>query len=76
VQQCSGIDGLWGYRAGNEDISVPIARKLGEQIVQADGDVVAGNCLLANTAIAEQTGLVASHPLQVLARAYGIPEEL
>jgi Fe-S oxidoreductase len=29
VQQCSGIDGMWGLRAGNADISVPIARKLG-----------------------------------------------
>ena len=56
VQQCSGIDGMWGFRAGNEDISVPIAKKLGEQIAKAGGDVVAGDCHLANTAIAEQTG--------------------
>jgi Fe-S oxidoreductase len=75
VQQCSGIDGMWGLRAGNEDISVPIAEKLGEQIEQAGGDVVAGDCHLANTAIVEQTGRTAQHPLQVMARAYGIPEE-
>ena len=75
VQQCSGIDGMWGFRAGNEDISVPIAKKLGEQIEKAGGDVVAGDCHLANTAIAEQTGRTAQHPLQVMARAYGIPEE-
>jgi Fe-S oxidoreductase len=29
----------------------------------------------ANTAITEQTGRVPVHPLQVMARAYGIPEE-
>jgi glycerol-3-phosphate dehydrogenase subunit C len=75
VQQCSGIDGMWGFRAGNEDISVPIAKKLGEQIEKAGGDVVAGDCHLANTAIVEQTGSIAQHPLQVMARAYGIPEE-
>ena len=75
VQQCSGIDGMWGFRAGNEDISVPIAKKLGDQIDKAGGDVVAGDCHLANTAIAEQTGRTAQHPLQVMARAYGIPEE-
>lgn len=75
VQQCSGIDGMWGFRAENEDISIPIAEKLGEMIERADGDVVAGDCHLANTAIVEQTGQVAKHPLQVLARAYGIPEE-
>jgi glycerol-3-phosphate dehydrogenase subunit C len=76
VQQCSGIDGMWGLRAENTDISVPIAEKLGNEIRKAAGDVVAGDCHLANTAIAEQTGESPLHPLQLVARAYGIaPEE-
>ena len=75
VQQCSGIDGMWGLRAGNEWISVPIAEKLAGMIRKADGDVVTGDCHLANTAIVEQTGEAATHPIQLLARAYGIPEE-
>ena len=75
VQQCSGIDGMWGLRAENTDISVPIAGKLADEIRRADGDVVAGDCHLANTAITEQTGEVPMHPLQLVARAYGIPEE-
>ena len=33
----------------------------------AGGDVVAGDCHLANTAIVEQTGRTAQHPLQVMA---------
>lgn len=75
VQQCSGIDGMWGLRAENTAISLPIAGKLAEEIRRADGDVVAGDCHLANTAIMEQTGETPMHPLQLLARAYGIPEE-
>ncbi len=75
VQQCSGIDGMWGFRAGNEEISVPIAKKLGEHIDKAGGDIVAGDCHLANTAIVEQTGRTPQHPLQVMARAYGISPE-
>lgn len=75
VQQCSGIDGMWGLRAENTEISVPIARKLGDDILRAGGDVVTGDCHLANTAINEQTGRAPLHPLQLLARAYGIPEE-
>jgi hypothetical protein len=54
---------------------VPIAEQLGEQIDKAGGDIVAGDCHLANTAIVEQTGRTARHPLQVMARAYGIAEE-
>jgi glycerol-3-phosphate dehydrogenase subunit C len=75
VQQCSGIDGTWGLRAENTDISVPIARKLADQIEKADGQVIAGDCHLANTAITEQTGRQPMHPLQLIARAYGISEE-
>jgi Fe-S oxidoreductase len=74
VQQCSGIDGMWGLRAGNEQLAIPIARKLAEQIDAAGSSVVAGDCSLANTAIAEQTGLTPSHPISLLARAYGIRE--
>jgi Fe-S oxidoreductase len=75
VQQCSGIDGTWGLRAENAPIAIPVAQKLGEAIVAAQGDVVAGDCHLANTAIAERTGATPVHPLQVIARAYGIPPE-
>ncbi len=75
VQQCSGIDGMWGLRAENADISVKIGGKLADEIRRADGDVIAGDCHLANTAITEQTGETPMHPLQLIARAYGIPEE-
>lgn len=75
VQQCSGIDGMWGLRAENAELSMPIAEKLGKMITAANGDVVTGDCHLANTAISEQTGLIPLHPLQVLARAYGIAPE-
>jgi Fe-S oxidoreductase len=76
VQQCSGIDGMWGLRAENTEISLPIAAKLGEQIRHAGGEVIAGDCHLANTAITEQTGHQPLHPLQLIARAYGISEEV
>jgi glycerol-3-phosphate dehydrogenase subunit C len=85
VQQCSGVDGTWGLRAGNEAIAVPMAEALAERIERiecADGPTgagtvatVAGDCSLANLAIAEQTGRRPSHPLSVMARAYGIPTD-
>jgi Fe-S oxidoreductase len=75
VQTCSGIDGMWGLRAENAELSMPIAKKLADEINAAEGDEVAGDCHLANTAITEQTGKTPSHPLQLLARAYGIPAE-
>ena len=75
VQQCSGIDGMWGLRAENAHLSLPIGEKLGQMVKDAGGDIVTGDCHLANTAINEQTGNKPVHPLQMIARAYGIPEE-
>ncbi len=75
VQQCSGIDGMWGLRAENAAISIPMATRLADQIRRANGDVIAGDCHLANTAITEQTGQQPVHPMQLIARAYGIGEE-
>ena len=40
VQQCSGIDGMWGLRAENAHLSMPIAEKLGKLINDANGGVV------------------------------------
>jgi glycerol-3-phosphate dehydrogenase subunit C len=75
VQQCSGIDGMWGLRAENYELSLPLGKRLGELVEQAGGEAVAGDCHLANGVIVEQTGRVPLHPLQVVARAYGIAEE-
>jgi Fe-S oxidoreductase len=75
IDQSSGVDGMWGYRAGNEEVSLSAARKLADAITVAESAVVAGDCHLANIVILEQTGTAPQHPLQVLARAYGIAEE-
>jgi glycerol-3-phosphate dehydrogenase subunit C len=75
VDESAGVDGMWGWRRGNETLAGPVAAALGAQIEQADGDVVAGDCHLANTVIAEVTGRRPQHTLQFLARAYGIDPE-
>ena len=76
IDQSSGLDGIWGYRAGNEAVSLSVAQKLADAITAVDSELVAGDCHLANTVIEEQTGTAPLHPLHVLARAYGIAEEL
>jgi Fe-S oxidoreductase len=75
VAECSGIDGTWGLRAENFDAARGVAAKLSDAIVKPDGDVVAGDCALANGAIMLETGRVPEHPIQIVARAYGIAEE-
>jgi glycerol-3-phosphate dehydrogenase subunit C len=75
VQKCSGIDGTWGLRSENYELARRVAAPLRDALQKADADVVAGDCHLANGAIIQETGTTPVHPLQLLARAYGIPPE-
>jgi Fe-S oxidoreductase len=72
VDRCSAIDGTWGLRAENVEMARTIAQPLMDAVANADTDLVAGDCHLSNTAITEGTGKQPVHPLQVLARAYGL----
>lgn len=75
VAECSGVDGTWGYRAENFEASRQVAKKMATAIGKAGGDVVVGDCQLANGGIVQETGRTPQHPLSTLARAYGIPED-
>jgi glycerol-3-phosphate dehydrogenase subunit C len=76
IQQSAGIESLWGYRAADDTIASDQARRfIGavDRVHAQQSGAVAGDCHLANTVIAEHTELVAVHPIQIIARAYGIP---
>jgi Fe-S oxidoreductase len=75
VDKSSGIDGTWGYRPENYELARRVAQPMKQALDDAGGDVVAGDCHLANGAIFEETGRRPVHPIQVIARAYGIPDE-
>jgi glycerol-3-phosphate dehydrogenase subunit C len=75
VAECSAIDGTWGYRSENYEISRRVARKMADAIDRAGNETVAGDCHLANGGIFQETGKQPVHPIQVVARAYGIAPE-
>jgi len=75
VDKCSGIDGMWGMRSENYELARRVAAPMAAAIEAIDAEAVAGDCHLANSAINQETGRVPVHPLQLLARAYGIAAE-
>jgi Fe-S oxidoreductase len=75
VERCAAIDGTWGLRAENLEMAKRVAKPLMDKVRESTDDLVAGDCHLANTAIEEDTGKAPSHPMQVVARAYGIEYE-
>jgi hypothetical protein len=48
---------------------------MAEAIKKADSEAVAGDCSLANGGIVLETGTQPVHPLSLVARAYGLPED-
>jgi len=75
VHGCSGANGIWGLSAEHEAASSEQAAQLAARLGVTDDRLVVGDCHRANTTIVEQSGGVVVHPLQALARAYGIPTE-
>ncbi len=75
VQRCSGIDGTWGYRAENYELARRVAAPLGREVDAAGNAVVCGDCHLANGSIRQETGTQPVHPMQLMARAYGVGGE-
>ncbi|MSQ23488.1 MAG: ferredoxin [Chloroflexi bacterium] len=75
IDRCAGIDGTWGLRASNYELARKVAQPMKDEIERANAEVVVGDCHLANGAIVEETGRRPVHPIQFMARAYGIPEE-
>jgi glycerol-3-phosphate dehydrogenase subunit C len=75
IERCSAIDGTWGLRAENVELARRVAKPLMEKVRDSNAELVVGDCQLANVAIDEGSGKRPIHPLQVLARAYGVGEE-
>ncbi len=74
VDKCAGIDGGWGMRTKNYDLARKVALPLVNAVQKDQHACIAGDCALANGVITEETGRKPLHPIQVLARAYGLPE--
>jgi glycerol-3-phosphate dehydrogenase subunit C len=74
VNRCSAIDGTWGLRKENVAMAKTIAKPLMEKVANSQAELIVGDCNLSNTAIKEATGKEPLHPLQVMARAYGLEE--
>lgn len=72
LERCSAIDGTWGLRVGNVELARRVAKPLMEKVRDSEAQLVTGDCQLANVAIDEGSGKRPIHPLQVLARAYGV----
>jgi len=71
VDRAAGTGVTWGWREAHVGTSLARACRLADDLGEPTADLVVGEDHRANTAILEQTGVLPSHPLEVIARAYG-----
>jgi Fe-S oxidoreductase len=72
---CSGHDGTWAMKKEYFNLAQIVARGLHRGVNESKADVVATDCSLAGLQIRQGTGRMTVHPIEVLAKAYGIEEE-
>ncbi|HZS10251.1 MAG TPA: anaerobic glycerol-3-phosphate dehydrogenase subunit C [Blastocatellia bacterium] len=72
---CSGHDGTWAMKKEYFELSQKVAGKLHRGVRESEADLVATDCSLAGLQITQGTGRVTLHPVEVLAKAYGLDEK-
>jgi len=83
IERCSGHGGSWGVMKGNFDTALKIGRPVARQALRDAKPLLASECPLAGLHILQGMELLANgervsqrawHPIELVARAYGIAE--
>ena len=85
IERCSGHGGSWGMMKDNFDTALKVGRPAARQALEANGGAVVSECPLAalhilqgmkglNAASDEKHAIpdVVPHPIEIIARAYGL----
>jgi Fe-S oxidoreductase len=70
---CTGVDGTWGLRSSNRDMSVKVTKEqVLDKLIAMDPqpDYVVSDCPLAGSRIEEELGIKILSPIEMLAKAY------
>jgi glycerol-3-phosphate dehydrogenase subunit C len=87
IERCSGHGGTFGVVKPTHDVAVKVGRPVYRQVVQQARGHVASDCPLAGLHIVENSKALvardgkivaakAEHPIEILARAFGLTEHL
>ena len=72
---CSGHDGTWAMKKEYFEMAQKVARGLHRGVRESAADIVSTDCSLAGIQITQGTERRTVHPVEVLARAYGLPTD-
>ncbi len=81
IERCSGHGGSWGFKQGHFETALKVGRPVARQAKESGKGVVTSECPLAGVHIAQgmeklggegQAPALVGHPIQLIARAYGL----
>jgi glycerol-3-phosphate dehydrogenase subunit C len=84
IERCSGHGGSWGVLEGNFETAIKVGRPVGRHALRNAKPFVSSECPLAGMHIIQEMEMLADgesvpgramHPIELMARAYGIPGE-
>jgi len=74
IEECSAVDGTWGMKAAHYETGRKYARRLVRGIADVEADTVVTDCSLSALRIGKENGVLVMHPIEAVARAYGLIE--
>jgi glycerol-3-phosphate dehydrogenase subunit C len=74
IEECSAVDGTWGMKAKHYETGRKYAGKMVRGIDAEEADTVVTDCQLSSLRIGKENGVQPLHPIQAMARAYGLTE--
>jgi glycerol-3-phosphate dehydrogenase subunit C len=75
VEQCSAVDGTWGMKAQHYAMGRRYAQKMVRAIDAREPELVVTDCALSARRILAENHRQALHPIEALAKAYGLTPE-
>jgi glycerol-3-phosphate dehydrogenase subunit C len=72
VEKCSAVDGTWGMKAQHYEMGRKYAQKLARGIENVEPKLVVTDCPLSALRIHKENAVEPLHPMEALAKGYGI----
>jgi glycerol-3-phosphate dehydrogenase subunit C len=73
---CCGLGGTYGFKTGKYDVSQAIGEHLKRRVERVGAKTVLTECEGCRMQIETLSPVLCEHPIQVLARAYGLQQEI
>lgn len=74
IERCSGHDGSWSMKTEFFGSSMQVGQKAFRAVNSSEAQLLTSDCPLSGLQLEQATGKTSRHPIELLNRAYGLPD--